>query len=583
MLLLWYTLPGERDETEMLDSLNIRNFALIEDLTIDFGRGFNVLSGETGAGKSIIIGALSLILGGKATQDMVRSGMDMASIEALFSLSPDAAAVRFLAENGIDSPSGEIVIRRTVSTDGKSRCFINGTLSNLNILSDCGALLVDVHGQHENQSLLKVALHLAFLDEFAGLEKARGETGDRVRELARLLEQIESLKMDEREKARRVELNEHAIAEIDAAGLVEGEEVELEEENRVLNNFEKIHAAAETAWDALCPLGAEIKNALRSLETAGEHDSRLAGVAQRVADIGYSLEDSIDEFRTWRSQVSFSPQRLDEVNARISMIQTLKRKYGENIAAILAWRNRAAGENESIQSSDARRSELEEEILSLRKRVEADALALSRERQKAARELEKRVMEELAFLGMAKTVFKVDIRYVRDADGFIEVRGERVKLYETGLDYVEFMLSPNPGEDVRSLRKIASGGEMSRIMLALKAVLTKGGVCETLVFDEVDAGIGGVTASAVGKKLRQVAGTSQVLCITHLPQIAAMADQHISVSKQVSDGRTKTMVRHLSFDERLNELARMLGGEVVSETTLQQAREMIEVSARKAT
>jgi len=559
----------------MLDSLNIRNFALIEDITIDFGNGLNVLSGETGAGKSIIIGALGLILGGKATQDMVRSGMDMASIEALFSLSPDAAAVRFLAENGIDSPSGEIVIRRTIGADGKSRCFVNGTLSNLNILSECGALLVDIHGQHENQSLLKVAQHLLFLDEFAALQARREEAGRMTRELSRLLDQIQALAMDEREKARRVELNEHAIREIDAAGLVDGEEAELEEENRVLNNYEKTHAAAESAWDILNPIGEEIKSALRSLENASEHDSRLAGAAQRVSDIRYSLEDALDEFRTWRAHARFSPQRLDEVNARISLIQALKRKYGENIAAILAWRDRAALENEAIETSDARRAELEEELIQLRESVREYALELSRERQKAARELEKRVMEELAFLGMAKTIFKADIRYVRDAEGFIEVRGERVKLYETGLDYVEFLLSPNIGEEVRPLRKIASGGEMSRIMLALKAVLTKGGAAETLVFDEVDAGIGGVTASAVGKKLRQVAQKAQVLCITHLPQIAAMGDQHIMVSKQVSDGRTKTVVRRLSFDERLHELARMLGGEVVSETTLQQAREMM--------
>ncbi|MDR2733317.1 MAG: DNA repair protein RecN [Spirochaetota bacterium] len=560
----------------MLDSLNIRNFALIEDLTIDFGRGFNVLSGETGAGKSIIIGALSLILGGKAAPEMVRSGMDMASIEALFSLSPDAAAVRFLAENGIDTPSGEIVIRRTVSTDGKSRCFINGVLSNLNILGECGALLVDVHGQHENQSLLKVVLHLALLDEFASLRQECEAARLMVRELARLAEQIQALAMDEREKARRIELNGHAINEIDAAALIEGEDADLEEENRVLNNYEKIHAAAESAWDILAPLQDQIKGARRSLESAGEMDSRLAGVAQRVSDVGYSLEDVMDEFRTWKAQASFSPERLDAVNARISLIQSLKRKYGETIPAILAWRVRAAEENESIQSSDARRAELEEELAQLRARARDHVLALSRKRQMAARDLEKRVMEELAFLGMPNTIFKTDIQYVRDPDGFIEVRSERVKLYETGLDYVEFLLSPNLGEEVRPLRKIASGGEMSRIMLALKSVLTKGGACETFVFDEVDAGIGGVTATAVGKKLRQVAAANQVLCITHLPQIAAMADQHILVSKQVSEERTKTLVRRLSFEERQSELARMLGGEVVSATTLQQAREMLE-------
>ncbi|HOG64650.1 MAG TPA: DNA repair protein RecN [Spirochaetota bacterium] len=561
----------------MLESLIIRNFALIEDLSIDFGRGFNVLSGETGAGKSIIIGALGLILGGKSSSEMVRTGTDMASIEGLFSVSPDSAAVTMLAGAGIDTPSGELVIRRTVSADGKSRCFINGVLSNMTVLSELGALLVDIHGQHENQSLLKISLHLGMLDEFAGLAGSVDGMRGLVRELARLEEQLSALAMDDREKARRLDLNTHAIREIDAAGLRENEEAELEEENRLLSNFEKIHGAVESACETLAPAAGEVRSAAVGLESAGEHDPRLAGLAQRIRDAWYALDDITDELRAWRGRIDFSPERLEEVNERISLIQTLKRKYGEGIPEILAFRDKAAEENESIQTSDQRRAELSGEIAALQERVSRAALALSQERQKRAREMETRVMEELAFLGMAKTVFKVDIRYVRDPEGFIEVRGERIRLFETGVDHVEFLVSPNPGEEARPLREIASGGEMSRIMLAFKSVLSSRNDCETLVFDEVDAGIGGVTASAVGKKLRQVSGGHQVLCITHLPQIAAMADQHIMVSKSVADGRTRTQIRHLAHDERLAELARMLGGEVVSETTLQQAREMIEM------
>lgn len=561
----------------MLESLNIRNFALIEDLSIDFGRGFNVLSGETGAGKSIIIGALGLILGGKSSSEMVRTGADMASIEGLFSVSPDSPPVQLLAATGIDTPSGELVIRRTVSADGKSRCFVNGVLSNMTVLSELGALLVDIHGQHENQSLLRISLHLGLLDEFAGLSGRVDEIRGISRDLARLEEQLAALAMDDREKARRLELNGHAIHEIDGAGLKENEEGELEEESRLLANFEKIHSAVESACDALVPAAGEVRSAAVGLESAGEHDPRLAGLAERIRDAYYSLEDVTDELRAWRGRIDFSPERLEEVNERISLIQSLKRKYGESVTQILAFRDKAAEENESIQTSDQRRAELAGEIATLQKRAAQMALALSQERQKRAREMETRVMEELAFLGMARTVFKVDIRYVRDSEGFVEVRGERIRLFETGVDYVEFLVSPNPGEEARPLRKIASGGEMSRIMLAMKSVLSGRNDCETLVFDEVDAGIGGVTASAVGKKLRQVSEGHQVLCITHLPQIAAMADQHIMVSKSIADGRTRTQIRHLAHDERLAELARMLGGEAVSETTLQQAREMIEM------
>ena len=390
-------------------------------------------------------------------------------------------------------------------------------------------------------------------------------------------EQLAALAMDDKEKARRLELNSHAILEIDAASLRENEEAELDEESRLLDNFEKIHTAVESACETLAPAADGVKMAASELESAGEHDPRLAGLAQRVRDAFYSLEDSTDELRAWRGHIDFSPQRLEEVNERISLIQSLKRKYGENIAQILAFREKAAEENDSIQTGEQRQAELAGEIAALQRCAAEAAMTLSQERQKQAKQLETRVMDELSFLGMAKTVFTVDIRYVRHPEGFVEVRGERIRLFETGVDHVEFLVSPNPGEEARPLRKIASGGEMSRIMLAVKSVLSGRNDCETLVFDEVDAGIGGVTASAVGKKLRQVSKGHQVLCITHLPQIAAMADQHIMVSKMVVDERTKTQIRHLSHDERLAELARMLGGEAVSETTLQQAREMIEM------
>lgn len=561
----------------MLESLNIRNFALIEDLTIDFRRGLNVLTGETGAGKSIIIGALGLILGEKSSSDMVRGGADYANIEALFDISGHNEARDLLQEKGYDISAGTALVRRTISVDGKSRAFVNGSLANLALLKELGNLLVDIHGQHEHQSLLKVGQHLRLLDEFADLGRDTAALGREVRALKELQEQLAALDMDERERQRRLELNDFAVKEIDAAALKENEETELEEEARLLNNFEKVHGALDRAYEALHSSGALglLKGAARELGSVAEHDGHIASLHSDCQTQVFALEDLVEALRGYRGGIEFSPRRLEEVNERLAMIQGLKRKYGDSIPAILEYRERCARENQSIGASDEQKAQLTARIEQARAALSEHAFALSRSRQQFGKQLEVRIMEELAYLGMEKTVFCVDIRYVRDGEGFIEVDGERIKLFDSGVDYIEFLISPNPGETPRPLRRIASGGEMSRIMLAMKTVLTRGTSCDTLVFDEVDAGIGGKTASAVGRKLLQVAETAQALCITHLPQIASLADHHILVQKSVEAGRTRTEIRHLGYEERLHELARMIGGEIVSDTTLDQAREMI--------
>lgn len=562
----------------MLESLNIRNLAVIEDLTIEFRSGLNVLSGETGAGKSIIIGALGLVLGEKASPTMVRSGAELASVEGLFDVSGNRLAAAFLAGEGLPDEQGQVVVRRTISAEGKSRAYINGTLTSQGVLKDFGSLLVDIHGQHEHQSLLRISEHLRMLDAFGDNEAAAAEIREGLQEYRTLREQLQALDMDEREKARRLELNAFAVNEIDAAALVQGEEEQLQEEARVLNNFEKIHMALERSWQDIHSSGALglVRDAVAQLESVCEHDSSAATFHSRCQDILFGLEDLNDELRSYRERIAFSPERQEEVNQRLVAIQSLKRKYGASIEEILRFRERAAAENESITSSEQRRSEIESELVVLGGRLQERCFALSRQRQEQGKLLEARVMEELAFLGMGKTRFVVDFKYIRDPEGFLKSGDEFIKLFDNGIDYLEFLIAPNPGEEPRPLRQIASGGEMSRIMLALKTVLTRGSECDTLVFDEVDAGIGGVTATAVGKKLQQVARTNQVLCITHLPQIAAMAEHQIQVSKRVEEGRTRTMVQLLTFDKRLEELARMIGGEAVSATTLNQAREMIE-------
>ena len=566
----------------MLESLNIRNFALIEDLVIDFKDRFNVLSGETGAGKSIIIGALGVILGEKASSNMVRTGSDVAVIEGLFNVFSNPGAREFVKQIGIESTADEVLIKRTINADGKSKAFINGSLTNITAIKDLGSLLVDIHGQHEHQSLLKISRHIYFLDTFAMLNNDIKEIEVLVNKLSDIEKKSSALDMDEREKLRRLELNDFTVKEIDAAGLKENEESDLAEEAKLLNNFEKIYSAVERAYESIQSSGALglLQTASKELESISDIDQKTASLASAAQDITFSLEDLNEELRMYKQGIEFSPGRLEEVNARLAEIQGLKRKYGDTVQEILEYRERCFNENQSINSSENEKSELEAAIINIKQKLKELAFNLSNKRQKAAKDLEKKIMEELTFLGMKKTIFIVDIKFIRDDAGFIEVNGENIKLFENGIDYVEFLISPNPGEQARPLRKIASGGEISRVMLALKTVLTSGNECDTLIFDEVDAGIGGVTASAVGKKLKQVSMNNQILCITHLPHIAALADHHIMVRKTQSGGRTHTEIVPLSYDERLNELARMIGGDMVSQTTLNQAKEMIAGNAR---
>ncbi len=561
----------------MLESLNIRNFALIEDINIEYKLGFNVLSGETGAGKSIVIGALAVILGDKTSASQVRSGADFAGIEGLFNIRGNIFVQNYLKEYDLSGDSDDLIIRRTISKEGKSRTFINGSLSNLNVLKDLGSMLVDIHGQHEHQSLLKVSKHIGFLDDFASFENDGFAIAVLIDQMKVINEKISALDMDEKEKERKLQLNDFAIKEIDDAKLENNEDSVLEEEARVLNNFEKIHFVLEVVYDQVGSDNAlaAVRKAAQKLESASEDDSNIAKFNSSCQDILFSLEDLTDQVRDYRDGIEFSPERVEEVNGRLAFIQTLKRKYGNSIKEILTARDLFKRENESISQSDSEKNELVQELVQVQDELSQKCFTLSEKRQQSALVLEERIMSELAFLGMERTIFKVDIRYVKDEDSYLKKNGQGLKIFNNGIDYIEFVIAPNPGEPPQPLRKIGSGGEISRIMLALKAVLTSKNQASTVVFDEVDAGIGGVTATAVGKKLKAVSEHNQVLCITHLPQIAALGDNHLLVRKSVINERTKTEIVQLSYDQRLEELARMLGGEIVSETTLEQARQMI--------
>ncbi|WP_305041715.1 DNA repair protein RecN [Geoalkalibacter sp.] len=552
----------------MLTDLNIRNFATIDRLHVSFGTGFNVLTGETGAGKSILLGALGLLLGERARTDVVRTGEEEAAIEAVFDLGgPESAEVRkLLAEAGLDGDGDDIIIRRLLNRSGKNRIFINGALVTLAQLQPLAEKLVTIYGQHEHQSLLRAETHLQALDAFAG----SGADLDLYRQLFERLrqarERLRSLDRDEREQKARQDLLAYQCQEIAAAQLNIGEDEDLEAERRLLQHAERLMAATAGGFERL--YGAEgaaceqIARTAAELEALATVDPRLGHLAGELHSALYSLEDAANQLRGYADSLSFDPGRQEEVETRLATLTSLKRKYGGDIAAILAHRDGIAAELEQLSDLEGTRRQLAEELTRLEHQVAQAGTALSARRRVAADQLAARVEAELADLAMARARFQVNFQPLAEPGPW-------------GQEKVEFFLAPNPGEEPRPLARIASGGELSRIMLALRRAAPDQQGVATLIFDEVDAGIGGATATHVGEKLRGLARERQVLCVTHLPQVAAFGDRQYHIEKRESDGRTRTTIALLEGEERIREMARMLGGARVTERTLEHARELI--------
>jgi len=562
----------------MLKELNIKNFAIIDQLRVEFAPGLNVFTGETGAGKSIVVDALNLALGERASADLIRTGAQEAVVEAAFELNGRGAVEikAMLADQGIETHNGEdLIVRRVLSSSGKNKVYINGSLTNLTTLSNLGASLADIHGQHEHQSLLSLDKQMEMLDSFGELAGLRSEVAAVFQHLKQSREKLATLEAGERDRAQREEMLRFQKNEIESATLKPGEDEELAKTQKVMANSEKLAAVStmvdEVLYSSDDSVLVNLKKALTGLRDITAIDNRLEGPLELCKSAKALIEEVAREVTAYRDDVEFDPGQLEQIGDRLDMIQKLKKKYGGTLDEVIAFGAQASADLERMEQSGEEIARLKSEIETIRFELTEKVQLLSKKRKTAAKELKKKVETELGQLGMKKTSFTVQISQEQGDDTL-----DGFKAGPRGADSIEFLISPNPGEDPKPLAKIASGGELSRVMLALKTILVEGDSIPTVVFDEVDAGIGGAIAEEVGKKLKRVAAKRQVFCITHLAQIASMAGSHYGVAKSVKNDRTSTEVTLLDTKERVAEIARMLGGKTITEATLKHAEEMIE-------
>ena len=559
----------------MLTTLRIKNFALVSDLTLELQPGCNVITGETGAGKSIIIGALNLVLGERADRTLIRSGEESCSVEAVFEVATLKAPLKkFLEENGLEPcEQNQLVLKRAFTANGTNRQFVNGSPTTLNILAAIGEWLVDIHGPHDHQSLLHPAKQLAILDAFGGLEKEREAFGELVRRRAILENEKSALIVDEKTYTQQLDLLRFQVREITGACLRPDEEKSVEEDFNRASNAAKLLQLSQAALDAL----SENDNSLltqtgaigRTLQELQRVDSGAANLVELHSQVAGCLRELQSELSHYAEKVDVDPARLAELEERLNLIHSLKRKYGATLAEVIAFGAEAKQKLAQLESRDAELARLNAALKKLDAELLSAGKKLSAARKKVIPQLAKAVGRQLEDLGFRQSKFDVDIKtdFVGDELTSLKSR-ESLSLLtsaptfrQAGFDEIEFRFAPNPGEPARPLRAIASSGEMARVMLALKTVLAAEDEIPVLIFDEVDANVGGETANAVGEKMKQIAAKRQVLCITHLPQVAAPADAHYVVTKQVKNGRTISEIELLGKKERVTELARMLGGQ----------------------
>lgn len=537
----------------MLTTLRIKNLALVSDLTLELQPGCNVITGETGAGKSVILGALNLVLGQRADRSLIRSGSDSCSVEAVLDISKLRAPLKsFLDENGLEPcEDGQLVLKRTFTTAGTNRQFVNGSATTLNVLAELGEWLVDMHGPHDHQSLLHPAKQLAILDAFGGLESLRAQFGELVTQRTKLEEQKSALIVDEKTYAQQLDLLRFQVQEIEAARLQPDEEEQLTQEHNRASNAARLLQLSQAALDVL----SESENSLltqagvigRALQELHRVDAGANALVELHEQGVSTLRDLQTELSRYADKVDVDPSRLAELDERLNLIHSLKRKYGANLAEVIAFGAEAKQKLQALESRDAELARLNAALTKLDVELKKVGSKLTAERKKVIPQLAKAAAKQLADLGFKQSKFDVALT--------------ATEISAAGFDAVEFQFSPNVGEPLKALRAIASSGEMARVMLALKTVLAAQDEIPVLVFDEVDANVGGETANAVGEKMKQIAAKRQVLCITHLPQVAAPADAHYVVTKQVKDGRTISEITLLDKKSRVTELARMLGGQ----------------------
>ncbi|MDR3170184.1 MAG: DNA repair protein RecN [Treponema sp.] len=545
----------------MLEELSVRNYALIDSLTLSFERGFNVLSGETGAGKSIIVGALGFLMGAKADAEVIRSGADGASVSAVVSLGKEnQEALDWLASRDLALEDGRIIIRRTMKSSGRGSIAIQNVPVTRSELGELTAFLFDLHGQHAHESLVRKETHRRYLDRFAGLEAETLEFNRIFLSSTELRKRLEAQASSLRDRDTRLEMLRYAVEEITKAAPRKGESQDLEREAQSLGNFEKltghINAAATVLFeDELSVLGLS-RRVFTSLESAAVIDRELSALLKRMEDLYYEAEDLTEEVRSYRQGLRYDPERLEAVEARLALLYRLKKKYGPDEEAVLEYQARSEAEIEALAGAEENRDKLKSELVALEKELGSRAAAISAKRTAAAGDLSDRISGILANLGMPQARFSVSV----EAKGPTETQASPC-YGPWGADDVVFLISANTGEPLKELSRIASGGELSRIMLAIKTVLSEADTLETLVFDEIDTGIGGVVALAVGEYLARIGSLKQIFCVTHLASIAVRADNHLKVAKKTEAGRTITGVSLLQGDQRRQEIARMLAGD----------------------
>ncbi len=544
----------------MLRELRIKNLAIIDDLRVGFEDGLNVLTGETGAGKSIIVDSLSLALGSRAQSDLIRSGEKEAVIQAYF----EVERFNELPDIGIDIPDG-LILRRSISVTGKSRAYINDTMVSLQSLAEIGKSLVDIHGQHEHQSLLSVDKHRLFIDSYGKLQEDRGKVGLLYKEVQTLKREEDDLKQKVKDRTHRIDLLRFQINEIDTAFLKVGEKDNLIEEKTILSNLSRLNELTDTAYSMI--YGSEnscverLSSIIAKVREMSSIDHSASDILNMLESALPAIEDAAISLRGYKDRYDFEPEKLAEIEERLELVKKLEKKYGEGIETVLRYGIEAEKELKGLEFTDERLDSIEAELKVKEDMLLSAALSLTGKRKKISKKIEELVKNELRELAFSKADFEIDIKQ------------EAISPY--GLDKVEFLFSANPGEPPKPLVKIASGGELSRVMLALKSILADFDSIPVLIFDEVDAGIGGKTAEGVGKKLKAISNKHQVLCTTHLPQIASKGDSHLKIEKGQKDGRVYVEVRELKGRERLDEIARMLSGKI-TEVSLKHAKELIE-------
>lgn len=562
----------------MLRELDIRNFAIIDALTVSFSEGLTVLTGETGAGKSIIIDAVNLLAGGRGSQEFIRHGAKKAEIEGLFSLENEKHPVfRKMEEFGITASEGDILLRRELNDKGKNVCRINGKLVTISILREVGAALIDIHGQHETQELMDEKMHLHLLDQFAGtsLVKSKESYSHTYDKYMKLKREFSSYNENEQQIAQRIDLLTFQLREIESADLIAGEEEQLVQERKKLQNFNKIYESISTAHEAIQgeSKGLDwIGSAMSELEHAAAVDDQFRGTSELLSGAFYQIQDTAAEIKRVLDDMEFDPARLNEIEQRLAVIQSLKRKYGASVEDILIYHEAQTDELDKLINRDQRLQLDQEKLKELTEDLRVDAEELTLLRKKAAKRLGKDIMEQLQELHMGKASFEVNFDSLPNG-----------KFDRHGRDSISFYISTNLGEPLKPLTKVASGGELSRMMLALKTIFSKHQGITSIIFDEVDTGVSGRVAQAIAEKIAAISVHSQVLCISHLPQVAAMADQHLFIEKKVGKQRTTTAVHELGGPERTEEMSRMLSGAEITDLTLQHAEELLKLAHDRKT